>query len=80
MAVAGNIAYGALVMGAYGFGLAASIALSGLVLRPASHAARFNTWLASRREAFHLVQGVIFAAVGGLTISFFWLRYIIPPA
>jgi cytochrome c biogenesis protein CcdA len=80
VAVVGSAAYGALALGAYGLGLATSVALVGLILRPATRAARFSTWLASRQEAFHLVQGLIFAALGALTVSFFWLRYAIPPS
>ena len=80
VAVVGSIAYGALALGAYGLGLAASVALAGLILRPASRAARVNTWLASRQEAFHLAQGLVFAVLGALTVSFFWLRYAIPPS
>jgi cytochrome c biogenesis protein CcdA len=80
VAVAGSMVYGALTLGAYGLGLAVSVALLGLILRPASRAARFNTWLASHEEAFHLAQGLIFAFLGALTASFFWLRYPIPPS
>jgi cytochrome c biogenesis protein CcdA len=80
VAVVGSAVYGALALGAYGLGLASSVALAGLILRPASRAARFNTWLAARQEAFHLVQGLVFAVLGALTVSFFWLRYAIPPS
>jgi cytochrome c biogenesis protein CcdA len=80
VAVAGSIVYGALALGAYGLGLATSVALAGLLLRPASRAARFNAWLAAHEEGFHLVQGLVFAALGALTVSFFWLRYAIPPS
>jgi cytochrome c biogenesis protein CcdA len=76
----GSIAYGALVLGTYGLGLTASIALAGLILLPASRAGRFNAWLASREEAFHLVQGLVFAALGAMSVSFFWLRYTVPPS
>src|SRR5919199_4936137 len=80
VALVGSVAYGALVLGAYGLGLAASVVLSGLVLLPANRAARLNRWLAAHEEAFHFVQGVVFAFLGALTASFFWLRYAIPPA
>ena len=80
VAVAGSMLYGALALGAYGLGLAVSVALLGLILRPASRAARFTTWLASRVEAFHLAQGLVFAFLGALTASFFWFRYPIPPS
>ena len=79
VAVVGSAVYGAVTLGAYGLGLATSVALAGLILRPASRAARFSTWLASHEEAFHLVQGLVFAVLGALTVSFFWLRYTIPP-
>jgi cytochrome c biogenesis protein CcdA len=78
VAVVGSVLYGALALGAYGLGLAISVALVGLVLRPAGRAARFNTWLASREETFYLVQGLVFAVLGAMTASFFWLRYGIP--
>jgi cytochrome c biogenesis protein CcdA len=80
VAVVGNMAYGALALGAYGLGLAVSVALAGLILRPASRAVRVNVWLATHEEGFHLVQGLVFAALGALTVSFFWLRYTIPPS
>lgn len=80
VAVVGSVIYGALALGAYGLGLTVSVALVGLILRPASRAARFTTWLASREEAFHLAQGLVFAVLGALTASFFWLRYAIPPS
>ena len=80
VAVVGSAAYGALALGAYGLGLATSIALGGFILLPASRAARFNAWLAARETGFHLVQGLVFAALGALVVSFFWLRYAIPPS
>jgi cytochrome c biogenesis protein CcdA len=79
VAVVGSVLYGALALGAYGLGLATSIALLGLILRPVGQAARFGTWMASHEDAFHLVQGLIFAVLGAVTVSFFWLRYTIPP-
>jgi cytochrome c biogenesis protein CcdA len=78
VAVMGNMAYGALALGAYGLGLASSLTVVGLALLPVSRAARLNAWLAARQEGFHIVQGVIFAAAGALTVAFFWLRYAIP--
>jgi sulfite exporter TauE/SafE len=80
VAAIGSVAYGALAVGAYGLGMAASVAVGGLVLLPAARAARFRAWLMSRREAFHLVQGLVFAAVGAMSVAFFWLRYAIPPS
>jgi cytochrome c biogenesis protein CcdA len=80
VAVIGSAAYGALALGAYGLGLATTVALSGLVLMRASRAARFNAWMAAREEGFHLVQGLVFAALGAMTVAFFWLKYAIPPS
>jgi len=80
VAVIGNAAYGALALGAYGLGLASMIAIAGHFVMRASRAARFRAWLASNEETFHVVQGVVFAALGAMAVSFFWLKYIIPPA
>ena len=80
VAVVGSPLYGALALGAYGLGQASSIALAGLILRPAGRGARFGAWLARHEEGFHLVQGLAFAVLGALTVSFFWLRYTIPPS
>ena len=80
VAVVGSMAYGALALGAYGLGLVVSVALLGLIVRPAGRAARFNAWLAEREEAFHLGQGLVFAVLGAMTAAFFWLRYAIPPS
>ena len=80
VAVVGSAVYGALALGAYGLGPASSLALGGFILLPASRAARFNAWLAAREDAFHLVQGLVFAALGAVVVSFFWLRYAIPPS
>ena len=75
VAVVGSMAYGALVLGAYGLGLAAAIALCGFVLLPASRGARFSAWLAARaeglphhpggrlRRTWRDVRGVLVAAV-----------------
>jgi cytochrome c biogenesis protein CcdA len=78
VAVVGSMLYGALALGAYGLGLATSVAFVGLLLRSGGRAARLTTWLTSHEEAFHLVQGMVFAVLGALTVSFFWLRYSIP--
>jgi cytochrome c biogenesis protein CcdA len=80
VAVVGSAAYGALALGAYGLGLASTVALSGLLLMRASHAAHFKAWLAAREDTFHLIQGVVFAALGAMAVSFFWLKYTVPPA
>jgi cytochrome c biogenesis protein CcdA len=79
IAVVGSALYGALTLGAYGLGLATSVALAGLILRPVGRVTRFGTWMASHEGAFHLVQGLVFALLGALTVSFFWLRYTVPP-
>jgi cytochrome c biogenesis protein CcdA len=80
VAVVGSPAYGALTLGTYGLGLATSVAIGGLILLPASRAARFKSWLADREETFHFVQGLVFAAAGALAVAFFWLKYIVVPA
>jgi cytochrome c biogenesis protein CcdA len=80
VAVAGNPAYGALALGMYGLGLAMSVAVGGLILLPTSRSARLNRWLGAREEAFHVVQGLVFAAAGAMAIGFFWLRYVVVPA
>jgi sulfite exporter TauE/SafE len=49
VALVGSMAYGALALGAYGLGLATSIALGGLALLPASRSARLAGWLADRQ-------------------------------
>jgi cytochrome c biogenesis protein CcdA len=80
VAVVGSAAYGALALGAYGLGLASTVALSGLIFKRVSRAARFNAWMAAREEGFHLVQGLVFAALGAMAAAFFWVRYAIPPS
>jgi cytochrome c biogenesis protein CcdA len=80
VAVVGNMLFGALALGAYGLGLGASVALSGLILLPAGRAGRLINWKGAHQQAFHLVQGLVFAALGALTVAFFWLRYVIPPS
>jgi cytochrome c biogenesis protein CcdA len=80
VAVVGSMAYGALVLSAYGLGLATSIGLGGFILLRASRAARFSGWLATHEGSFHLVQGVVFAVLGVLTVAFWGFRYPLPPA
>jgi cytochrome c biogenesis protein CcdA len=80
VAVEGNPAYGALTLGTYGLGLATSVAIGGLILLPTSRAAHCNRWMGAREEAFHVVQGLVFAAAGAMAIAFFWLSYIVVPA
>jgi len=57
-----------------------AIVFGGLLLRPACHLARLNAWLASREEALHLVQGLVFATLGTMTVTFFGLRYVVVPS
>ena len=83
VALVGSVAYGALTLGAYGLGMAASVALAGFVVLflPAGRFGRLLGWLEDRQEAFHIVQGVVFAVAGGLAVAFFLVRYgaLIPP-
>jgi cytochrome c biogenesis protein CcdA len=79
VALVGSVAYGALTLGAYGVGLALSLALGGLALRPASRSSRFMRWLAEREDTFRVVQGVVFALSGGMSVAFFYWRYAVPP-
>jgi sulfite exporter TauE/SafE len=80
VALVGSMAYGALVLGAYGLGLSSSIVLAGLVLIPAGRSTRLVAWLTGRQEAFHIVQGLAFAGMGALSVSWFALRYVHPPS
>jgi cytochrome c biogenesis protein CcdA len=79
VAVVGSVAYGALALGAYGLGLATPILLGSVALGPAGRATRLMNWLAAKRDALHVAQGILFAAVGALVIVFFWVRYAVPP-
>jgi hypothetical protein len=36
-------------------------------------------WLAARRDALHIAQGILFATLGALVLVFFWVRYAVPP-
>ena len=80
VAVIGGLGHGALTLGAYGFGLSSSLVLAGLVLIPAGRSTRLMAWLADREEALHVVQGVAFAFMGALSISWFLLRFVVPAA
>jgi cytochrome c biogenesis protein CcdA len=73
VAAVGSVPYGVLALGAYGLGHALSLALSALGLRQASRSARLMDWLAARREAIHVAQGVGFAFLGAIPIWFFFL-------
>jgi hypothetical protein len=79
VAVVRNPGYGALGLGVHGLGLAASVALGGLILLPTSRSACLSRWLGARQEAFHVVQSVVFAAAGAVAIGFFWVRYVVVP-
>jgi sulfite exporter TauE/SafE len=79
VALVGSMAYGVLVLGAYGLGLSSSIVLAGLVLIPAGRSRRLVAWLEGRQEAFHIVQGLAFAGMGALSVSWFVLRFVPPP-
>lgn len=79
VAVIGSVWYGVLALSAYGVGLALPIVLGGFALLPADRSARLTGWLASRQEAFHNVQGILFAFLGGLLGWYFGIKYVIPP-
>ena len=80
IAVVGSVGYGVVALAAYGVGLASPIALGGLGLLPAGRSTRLLAWLETRREAIHVVQGILLAFLGALTVAFFWVRYAIPPS
>jgi cytochrome c biogenesis protein CcdA len=80
VAMVGGMGYGALTLGAYGLGLSSSVVLAGLLLIPAGRLTRLTAWLADRGEALHLVQGLAFAFMGALSVSWFLLRYVVPAA
>src|SRR5207245_7513181 len=79
VAVVGSVAYGALALGAYGLGLATPILLGSAALGPAGRATRLLDWLVAKRDALHVAQGILFAALGALVLVFFWVRYAVPP-
>jgi cytochrome c biogenesis protein CcdA len=78
VALVGGMGAGALTLGAYGLGLSSSLVLAGLILMPAGHSTRLIAWLAEREEALHIIQGVAFAMMGSLSISWFLLRFVVP--
>jgi cytochrome c biogenesis protein CcdA len=80
VALVGGIGYGALTLGAYGLGLSSSLVLAGLALMPAGRSTRLLAWLADREEALHIVQGIAFAFMGALSVSWFLLRHVTPAA
>ena len=73
-ATTGSVVYGSLALGAYGMGMALSIALTALGLRQANRSPGLVSWLATRQEALHVLQGVAFAFFGAVPIWFFWAR------
>lgn len=80
VAVVGGMGAGALTLGAYGLGLSSSLVLAALVLIPAGRSTRLMAWLADRQEALHIVQGLAFAFMGALSLSWFLLRHVTPAA
>ena len=80
IAVVGSVGYGVVALAAYGVGLASPIALCGFGHLPAGRSTRFLAWLETRRESIHVMQGILLAFLGALTMAFFWVRYAIPPA
>jgi cytochrome c biogenesis protein CcdA len=78
--VVGSVGYGVVALAAYGVGLASPIALGGFGLLPAGRSTRLLAWLETRREAIHVIQGILLAFLGALTLAFFWVRYAVPPA
>jgi cytochrome c biogenesis protein CcdA len=79
VATVGSVVVGVLVLGAYGVGHAIPILLACAALRPVGRWTRFAAWLAAKRETIHLAQGVLFAFLGALSVTFFWVRYVVPP-
>lgn len=80
VAVVGGMGAGALTLGAYGLGLSSSLVLAALVLFPAGRSTRLMAWLADREQALHIVQGLAFAFMGALSLSWFLLRHVTPAA
>lgn len=80
VAVVGGMGAGALTLGAYGLGLSSSLVLAALVLFPAGRSTRLMAWLADREQTLHIVQGLAFAFMGALSLSWFLLRHVTPAA
>ena len=78
VALVGGMGAGALTLGAYGFGLSSSLVVAALVLIPAGRSARLMAWLSERAETLHIIQGVAFAFMGALSVSWFLLRFVVP--
>jgi hypothetical protein len=67
--------HGDYLLGTLGL-LGASQAALGLI--PAGRAARLVAWLSRRGETLHIIQGVAFAFMGALSVSWFLLRFVVP--
>jgi cytochrome c biogenesis protein CcdA len=80
VALVGGMSAGALTLGAYGLGLSGSLVLAALALMPAGRSGRLMAWLSDREEALHIVQGMAFAFMGALSVSWFLLRHVTPAA
>ena len=78
VALVGGMGAGALTLGAYGFGLSSSLVVAALVLIPAGRSARLMAWLSEREETLHIIQGVAFAFMGAVSVSWFLLRFVVP--
>ena len=79
VAATGSVAYGSLALGAYGVGMALSIALTAFGLLQASRSPRLVSWLAARQETIHIAQGIAFAFLGAVPIWFFWAGQVLAP-
>jgi cytochrome c biogenesis protein CcdA len=78
VAVVGGMGHGALALGAYGLGLSTSLVAAALLLIPAGRSRRLMAWFGERREALHMLQGLSFAFMGAVSVSWFLLRYVVP--
>ena len=80
VALVGGVGAGALTLGAYGLGLSGSLVVAALILMPAGRSTRLTNWLAGREEGLHLLQGLAFAFMGAVSVGFYVLRHVTPPA
>ncbi len=79
IAVVGSTPYGIVVLSAYGIGLAIPIVIGGRAFVVSSRSAKLADWLRNRLEGLRVAQGVLFALLGAMVLSYFGLRYVIPP-
>ncbi|MEK7214644.1 MAG: cytochrome c biogenesis protein CcdA, partial [Chloroflexota bacterium] len=79
IAVVGSTLYGIAVLGAYGIGLAIPIVFGGRLAAVSSHSAKLAGWLRTRMEGLRVAQGVLFALLGAMVLSYFSFRYVVPP-